>query len=130
MKIAKLRFEKFIQFAENVPRVIKTYRVRVHNKTMANWFEIDLGSLVLILYGSTFYTLILSKGAYKKQSHAKQSHAKEFETSKKVLKTVPYKQSKTFQFFDLDLLAPTELIYALKNQTWAQVKIKNPQIEQ
>ena len=26
---------------------------------------------------------------------------------------------KPFEFIDLDLLAPTELIYALKTQTWA-----------
>ena len=39
---------------------------------------------------------------------------------KKVLKNSPIQNSpKPIEFLDLDLLAPTELIYALKNQTGA-----------
>ena len=38
---------------------------------------------------------------------------------KKVLKNSPIQNSsKPFEFLDLDILAPTELIYALKTQTW------------
>ena len=59
-------------------------------------------------------------GAYTKQSHSKQSHTKESETSKKVLKNSPIQNSpKPVEFYDLDLLAPTELIYAVKTQTGA-----------
>ena len=53
-------------------------------------------------------------------AYTKQSHTKEFETSKKGSKNSPIQNSpKPFEFLDLDLLAPTELVYALKTQTWA-----------
>ena len=64
-------------------------------------------------------------------AYTKQSHTKEFETSKKGSKNSPIQNiPKPFEFPDLDLLAPTELIYALKTQTWAQLKIKEPNLEQ
>ena len=57
-------------------------------------------------------------GAYTEQSHTKQSHTKQSETSKKDSKKSPIQNSpKPVEFLDLDLLAPTELIYALKTQT-------------
>ena len=60
-------------------------------------------------------TDMIQSGAYTKQSHTKES-----ETLKKGSKNSPIQKSpKLFEFLDLDLLAPTELISALKTQTWA-----------
>ena len=60
-------------------------------------------------------TDMIQVGAYTKQSHTKES-----ETSKKGSKNSPIQNNpKPFEILDLDLLAPTELIYALKTQTWA-----------
>ena len=74
----------------------------------------------------TNLTDMIQTGAY-----AKQSHTKESETSKKGSKNSPIQNSpKPFEFPDLDLLVPTELICALKTQTWAQLKIKEPNMEQ
>ena len=62
-----------------------------------------------LLYGTVLY------GAYTKQSHTKES-----ETSKKGSKNSSIQNSpKPVEFLDLDFLAPTELIYALKTQTGA-----------
>ena len=66
-------------------------------------------------------TDMIQIGAYTKQSHTKES-----ETSIKGSKNSP----KPFEFPDLDLLVPTELICALETQTWAQLKIKEPNLEQ
>ena len=61
----------------------------------------------LILIGA--YT----KQSHTKQSHTKQSHTKESKTSKKGSKNSPIQNSpKPFEFLGLNLLAPTELIYA------------------
>ena len=58
-------------------------------------------------------TDMIQIGAYTKQSHTKES-----ETSKKGSKNSPIQnRPKLFEFLDLDLLAPIELIYALKTRT-------------
>ena len=58
-------------------------------------------------------TDMIQIGAYTKRSHTKES-----ETSKKESNNSPIQNSpKPFEFLDLDLLAPTEVIYALKTQT-------------
>ena len=60
-------------------------------------------------------TDMIQIGAYTKLSHTKES-----DTSEKGSKNSPIQnRPKPFEFHDLDLLAPTELIYALKTQTWA-----------
>ena len=54
-----------------------------------------------------------TKQSHTKQSHTKQSHTKESKTSKKGSKNSPIQNSpKPFEFLGLNLLAPTELIYA------------------